>query len=213
MAWRIGEHESIGLLPSQISPPSPQPSARRQCVNTLPTDPPATEPAANQDAPINKDSKSPNPRSLKQHTPAESIPPFSFCFYPAREIGRSPIQISRCLLQPIEVKVLNKVLNKVLILVAFAYILCLRTPSPGFAFTSQRLPHLPWDFQLQSWPATHLRVSLGTPWQCRPVGGMGYSLRDEAWRREGDSVTSMPWEELRLNLILSAGVHMGTSAI
>ena len=43
--------------------------------------PPAPEPAANQDAPINKDSKSPNPRSLRQHTLAEPIPPccFRFC--------------------------------------------------------------------------------------------------------------------------------------
>ena len=111
---------------------------------------PCPEPAANQDAPINKDSKSPIPRSLRQHTPAEPIPPCCFYFYPAREIGRSPIQISRCLLHPIEVKVLNKVL----ILVAFAYILCLRTPSPAFAITSPRLLHLPWDFQLQQWPVT-----------------------------------------------------------
>ena len=106
--------------------------------------PPAPEPAANQDAPINKDSKSPNPRSLRQHTPAESIPPCCICFWLSWEIGRFTILICRYLPHQFD-----KVLNKILILVA-AYIY-LRPPrtSPASVFTSPRLPHLPWVFQLQ----------------------------------------------------------------
>ena len=75
---RWGTTVNVSLLRSQSSPPSPQPSARRQCSQYPAARPPAPEPAANQNAPINKDSKSPNPRSLKQHTPAEPIPP-CFC--------------------------------------------------------------------------------------------------------------------------------------
>ena len=52
------------------------------------------------------------------------------------------------------------------------YILCLRTSSPVFAFISPRLSHLSWDFQLQSWSATHLRFSQWISSQCRPIGGM-----------------------------------------
>ena len=74
--WRTTVN--VGLSRSQPSPPSPQtpacPSARRRQW------PPASEPAANQDAPINKDSKSSNPRSLKQHTLAEPISLCCFCF-------------------------------------------------------------------------------------------------------------------------------------
>ena len=40
------------------------------------------EPAANQNAPISKNSKSPNPKSLRQHTPAGPIPPCCFYFCP-----------------------------------------------------------------------------------------------------------------------------------
>ena len=40
------------------------------------------------------------------------------------------------------------------------YILCLRTPSPAFAITPPRLPHLPWDFQLQQW---HVPVPMRQP--------------------------------------------------
>lgn len=127
-------------------------------------------PAANQNRPINKDSKSSNPRSLKQHTPAEPISPCCCCSCPAREIGRFTILICRCLLHPIEIKVLNKVL----ILVAFAYIY-LRPPpsSPAFAFTSPRLPHLLWNFQLQQQRVTIPERCQWILFQCRPIRRSG----------------------------------------
>ena len=91
----------------------------------------------------------------------------AFVFALFWEIGRFVILICRYLPHQF-----NKNLNKVLISIALAYIFCLRTPSPVFAFTSLRLPHLLWDFQLQSWPVTHLRFSQWISSQCRPIEGM-----------------------------------------
>ena len=94
--WReeLENIDPIGLPHGQISPPSSQSSARRrQCAISLFS---ISEPAANQDAPINKNSKSPNSRSLKQHTLAESIS-LCFCSCSAREIGRFIILICRYL--------------------------------------------------------------------------------------------------------------------
>ena len=88
-----------------------------------PTSYSVSEPAANQDAPINKDSKSPNPRSLKQHTLAESIPLCCFCFCPAREIGRFIILICRYLPHQF-----NKVLIKILI-----FVVLYSLPPPSFS--------------------------------------------------------------------------------
>ena len=53
--------------------------------------------AVNQNAPINKNSKSSNPRNLKQHTFAKSISFCCFCFLSAREIGRFIILMCRYL--------------------------------------------------------------------------------------------------------------------
>ena len=49
-------------------------------ANILSNEPFCSEFAVNQDAPINKDSKSSNPRSLRQHTLAKSISLCCFCF-------------------------------------------------------------------------------------------------------------------------------------
>ena len=79
-SWRT--EVNVSLLFSQFSSPSSQFFVSRFAVN--------------HDRSINKDSKSSNQRSLKQHTLAESI---SFCcFCSVREIGRFIILICRCLL-------------------------------------------------------------------------------------------------------------------
>ena len=54
--------------------------------------------AINQNASINKNSKSTNSRSLKQHTSAKSISLYCFCFCFVREIDRFIILICRYLL-------------------------------------------------------------------------------------------------------------------
>ena len=84
------------------------------------------------------------------------------------EIGRFAILICRYLSHQFNMKVLNKVL----ISIALAYIFCLRTPSSVFVFTSLRLPHLLWNFQLQSWSITHLRFSQWISSQCRSIEEM-----------------------------------------
>ena len=124
--------------------------------------------AVNQNAPINKNSKSSNSRSLKQHTSAKSISLCCFCFCFAREIDRFFILICRYLSHQFD-KILNKIFNKILISIALAYIFCFRTSSSVFVFTSLRLSHLLWDFQLQSWSVTHLRFSQWTSSQCRSI--------------------------------------------
>ena len=154
----------MGLSHSQSSPPSPQtsacPPARRQCAV-----PPIS--AANQDAPINKDSKSSNPRSLRQHTPAEPIPPCLCFVLRNRPFHHTNLQVSPR----------SRSSFKVLILGPHSrgriYLPSPSRTSPAFAFTSPRLPHLPWVVQLQQWPARYLRFSQWTPLQCRPIGGMG----------------------------------------
>ena len=127
MAWRVEEHVSIDLLLDQNSSSSSQSSARRQW-------PPVSESAANQNASINKDSKSSNSRSLRQHTLAKSISLCCFDFYFVlrnRSFHHTNLQISSA---SIEVKILNKILNKILILAAFAYIFYLRLLLRIFCF-------------------------------------------------------------------------------
>ena len=69
----------------------------------------------------------------------------------AREIDRFLIQIFRCLLHSIEIKILNKIL--ILVIFAYIYLRSSRTSS-AFVFISSRLSHLFWDFQLQQWFVT-----------------------------------------------------------
>ena len=135
---RWGTTVNAGLLHGQISPPSPQPFASRRCANTLP----CPEPAANQDAPINKNSKSPNPRSLKQHTSAESIP---LCFFSSvREIDRFIILICKHL--PHRSRFSSKFSTRFsfsqLSHISSAFVFA----SSAFAFIFSRLSHLLWAF-------------------------------------------------------------------
>ena len=115
--WRTTVN--VGLSRSQLSPPSPQtpaclPACRQHAIPRIP--------AANQDAPINKDSKSPNPRSLRQHTLAEPIPPccFGSCFCFRLVLRHRPFHHTNLQVSPASIEV------KVLILAASAYITCLR---------------------------------------------------------------------------------------
>ena len=73
------EESKNRFLHDQISSSSSQFSARRQDVNTLFIDLSASIFAVNQNASINKNSKSSNSRSLRQHTFAKSIS-FCLCF-------------------------------------------------------------------------------------------------------------------------------------
>ena len=155
----------VGLSRSQFRPSFSQPSVRRQCVIALLS---VSESAANQNAPINKDSKSPNPRSLKQHTPAEPISPCCFCSCPTREIGRFHILICRYLRGQGPQQGSHSHGSRTYILPSLFIF-----RSPAFAFISPRLPHLLWDFQRHSWPATHLRFSQWIPSQCRPIRRSG----------------------------------------
>ena len=97
---------------------SSQSFVRRQYVNILFNNFPCSESAINQNASINKNSKSTNSKSLKQHTFAKLLSFCCFCFCLAREIDRFLILIIKCLLHSIEIKIFNKIL----ILVVFAYI-------------------------------------------------------------------------------------------
>ena len=144
MTWRVEEHVSIDLLLSQNSSSSSQSSARRQWFFV-------SKSAVNQNASINKNSKSSISRSLRQHTLAKSISFCCFYFYFAREIDRSLIQIFKCLLHSIEIKILNKIL--ILVIFAYIYFRSSRTSS-AFVFISSRLSHLLWNFQLQQWSVT-----------------------------------------------------------
>ena len=78
--------------------------------------------AINQNASINKNSKSSNSRSLKQHTFAKSISFCCFCFCSAREIDRFIILICKYLSHQFEIKILIKIF----ILAVFAYIFYFR---------------------------------------------------------------------------------------
>ena len=71
---------NVSLLRSQFSSSSSQLSVRRQCVNILFHVSILSKSAVNQDASINKDSKSSNSRSLRQHTSAKSISLCCLCF-------------------------------------------------------------------------------------------------------------------------------------
>ena len=93
MTWKIEKNESINLLSSLNKLVFFAILCHCQCANTL--DLSVLQSAVNQDAPINKNSKSSNSRSLKQHTLAESIS--LCCFCSAREIGRFIILICKYL--------------------------------------------------------------------------------------------------------------------
>ena len=89
-----------------------------------------SESAVNQNASINKNSKSSNSRSLRQHTLAKSISLCCFDFHFVlrnRSFHHTNLQIS---LASIEIKILNKIL----ILAAFAYIFYLRLLLRIFCF-------------------------------------------------------------------------------
>ena len=98
---------------------------------------PATIFAANQDAPINKNSKSSNPKSLKQHTPAKPIPLCCFCFCPVRDIGRFIILICRYLPHRSKSRFFSTRFS-----FSWSYIFCFRFSSSDSAFIFSRLPHL-----------------------------------------------------------------------
>ena len=132
--WRT--RVNMSLLFSQINSSSSQLSVCRQCVNTLSIDLSVTESAVNQNASINKNSKSSNSRSLRQHTSAKSISFCCLCFCLFWEIDRFIILICRYLSHQFD-----KILNKILILVIayiydlssfFSHIFCFRI----YLFTS-----------------------------------------------------------------------------
>ena len=81
---------NVNLLRTQFSSLFSQSFARRSCRQWFSV----SKSAANQNASINKNSKSSNSRNLKQHTFAKSIS-FCFCFCFAREIDRFIILICR----------------------------------------------------------------------------------------------------------------------
>ena len=143
---------------------SSQSFARRQCVNILSIDSSVLQSAANQIAPINKDSKNSNSKSLKQHTLAKSI---SSCCFSAREIDRFIILICRYLSHQFD-KIFNKVLIKILILVTYIYFSFSRTFS-AFEFISSRLSHLLWNFLSQSWSDWYLSHRRWIFSQCRSI--------------------------------------------
>ena len=180
MAWRDGEQQSMRACCTAKSARllrSPLPAV------DAPTPCPAPEPAANQDAPINKDSKSSNPRSLKQHTLAESISFCCFCFcliLRHRPFHHTNLQIS------------SRSRFSTRFSFSWSYIFFVFVfASSVFVFIFSRLSHLLWIFLLLSWSGWYLGHSQRIPSQCRPIGGVVYSLRDETWRRRRDSVTSM----------------------
>ena len=167
MTWRVEEHESIDLLLSQTSSSSSQFFACRQCVNILLS---VSESTANQNASINKNSKSSNSRSLKQHMLAKSISLCCFCFCSAREIDRFFILICRYLSHQ-----LNKILNKILILVALAHIFCSRS-SAFVLLSSHLLLHIyricSETFSFNNDLSRYLRFSQWISSQCRSIEGM-----------------------------------------
>ena len=149
--------------------------------------------AANQDASINKNSKSSNSRSLKQHTLAKSISLCCFCFCSAREIDRFIIRICRYLSHQFDKilnKILNKILIKILILVAYIYLSSSRTFF-AFEFIFSRLSHLLWAFLFLSWSDWYLSHRQWISSQCRSIEEVIYSFRNEVWKRRKNSVTSM----------------------
>ena len=154
-------------------------SSLRQCS--------ATEPAANQNASIIKDSKSSNSRSLNQSTSAKSISFCCFCFCLARKIDRFIILICKYLPHQFD-----KVLNKILISIALTYIY-LRSSRTFSAFDLSLHVYriCSESFSFNHDLSRYLHFSQWTSSQCRPIGGKGYSLRDETWRKRGNSVTSM----------------------
>ena len=186
--WRTTVNVNLSF--SQISSPSSQPSARRRQWSSV------SESAVNQDAPINKNSKSSNSKSLKQHTLAEPISPCCFCS--VRDIGRFTILICRYFRDQGSQQDFQQGSHsrRIYLSFFFSHISCFRiylsTPTASaMEFSASAMVK---------------QVSESSPMNffAMPTGRRnGYSLRDEAWRREGDSVTSMPWEKSRLGFILS----------
>ena len=109
--------------------------------------------AVNQNASINKNSKSSNSRSLKQHTFAKSISLCCFCFCFAREIDRFFILLCKYLSHQV-VKILNKILIQDFHSRDRIYLSSSSRISSAFAFISSRLSHLLWDIQFQHWFVT-----------------------------------------------------------
>ena len=80
--------------------------------------------AINQNASINKNSKSSNSRNLKQHTFAKSISLCCFCFCFVRKIDRFIILICRYLSHQFD-KIFNKILIKIFIFVILYFLFSL----------------------------------------------------------------------------------------
>ena len=94
--------------------------------------------AVNQNAPINKNSKSSNSKNLKQHTFAKSISLCCFCFCSVREIDRFIILICRYLSHRSKIKFSTRFsfsqFSHIFSVFVFAFFV--------FAFIFSRLSHL-----------------------------------------------------------------------
>ena len=177
---------NANLLHDQINSSFSQLFASRRCVNILF----CSESAANQNASINKNSKSPNSKSLKQHTFAKSI---SLCCFSAREIDRFIILICRYLSHQFD-----KILNKILILVTYIYLFSSRTFS-AFEFIFSRLSHLLWAFLFLSWSDWYLDHSQRNPSQCRPIEEM--NIRFETKLEKDEKIVLRACLEISIEIL------------
>ena len=182
---------NANLLHDQISSSFSQFFVSRRCVNILF----CSEFAANQNASINKNSKSSNSRSLKQHTFAKSISFFCFCFCSAREIDRFIILICRYLSHQFD-----KIFNKIFILVIYIYFSSSRTFS-AFEFISSRLSHLLWNFQRQSWSDRYLNFSQWISLQCRSIEEMNIRFETKFEKNEEIMLRACLKSRLKIYLI------------
>ena len=130
--WIYYAVNSVRLLRSRL--------LDRQCSQYFVNRFSVSESAINQNAPINKNSKSPNPRSLKQHTFAKSISFCRFCFCLAREIDRFIMLICRYLSHRSRLKFSTRFSTRFSF--SWFYIFCFRFSFSVFAFISSRLSHL-----------------------------------------------------------------------
>ena len=159
--WRTTVN--VNLLRDQFSSSSSQSSARRQCSQYSVARFSVSESAVNQNASINENSKSSNSRSLRQHTLAKSISLCCFCFCLVlrnRSFRHTNMRISFASIQQDS----HFDCFRIYLLSSHFFFF--------FVFTSLRLSHLLWNFQLQSWSVTHLRFNQWISSQCRSIEEM-----------------------------------------
>ena len=136
-------------------------------------------------------------RSRNQHRPAVSTPASAFVV--SWDIGRFIILICRYLRgqNSQQSSQQGSHFRRIYLSFSFSHIFCFRIYL--FTFIAFAM-----EFSA-SVMARQVFGSSSMDFFAMPIGRRnGYSLRDEAWRRGENSVTSMPWKKFRLSLILSS---------